>query len=371
MRTCPNCQSAVEDAALFCAQCGTRIESVVAPSAPAEPANTPRSAAPTVVLPSAQVPATERLPDLDAAPESPNTPGVSSTAPETGALPNLPPDTYATSLPGQPAPVQPPTKQPRSLLWVVIGVISLGLVGVMACVVGGIWYFVNEVGPSIAPTMQAVATSTAGGGVAPQPTEAPGLLLGEPTEVAAPPEESKILFEEDFDSSLFSFFEEDSDDTVSYSFVDGAYQIELYQPNYIVWRLLEDTYENVHIEMDTTFVSGPNDSAVGIIFGYQDSNNFYLFSVAADGTYNLSMYENDEFSELIEWTPSPLIKGQNEVNRIGVEVDSGLIRLYVNGRLLDEISDSTFPEGRLAIASNSFDEAGSTFLIDNLVVYEP
>ena len=68
------------------------------------------------------------------------------------------------------------------------------------------------------------------------------------------------------------------------------------------------------------------------------------------------------------WSAEPAIEGQGQLNRLRVETEGDRIRLYVNDKLLDEVSDDTFTEGSNALAVNTFDEGDAAFLFDNLVV---
>ncbi len=178
----------------------------------------------------------------------------------------------------------------------------------------------------------------------------------------------EILLEDDFDDPDSSSLTAERTDTANYAFADGGYMITLDVPKYIVWSPLDGEYGDGGIEVDTTFDHGPIESAVGLIFRYQDQDNFCFFSVAADGTYNLEMYENNEVQTLIDWTDSPEIEGKGQLNRLRVETEGDRIRLYVNDKLLDEVSDDTFTEGSIALAVNTFDEGDAAFLFDNLVV---
>jgi hypothetical protein len=74
---------------------------------------------------------------------------------------------------------------------------------------------------------------------------------------------------------------------------------------------------------------------------------------------------------LIDWTDSPVIEGQGKLNRLRVETEGDRIRLFINDKLLDEVSDDTFTEGSIALAVSTFDEGDAAFLFDNLVVRGP
>jgi hypothetical protein len=105
------------------------------------------------------------------------------------------------------------------------------------------------------------------------------------------------------------------------------------------------------------------------MFHYQDEDNFYLFSIAGDGSYSLELYTNNKQQTLIDWTDSSAIKGQGATNRLRVETEGQRIRLFVNGSLLDEISDETLSKGDIAVAVHTFAKGDAVFRFDNLIVY--
>ncbi|KPV52305.1 hypothetical protein SE17_16300 [Kouleothrix aurantiaca] len=143
--------------------------------------------------------------------------------------------------------------------------------------------------------------------------------------------------------------------------------MKMKQPKLILWKTMRGDYGNAAITVDS-MIDGPEQSAAGIIFHYQDDKNFYIFTAAADGSYSLDLYKNDELTHLIDWTNSSAIHGPGELNTLRVETQGDSIRLYANDELLDEISDSTFSRGKAALAVNTFDDPNVTVTFDNLVV---
>jgi hypothetical protein len=287
-----------------------------------------------------------------------------STAP---AAPTLPPGAFP---PSQPA------ERPRSRIWLIVALVGLLGVGMIGALVGGILLFTRSISSTTG-----TPTPVAGGGLArlptagvrptappkptakPKPTSAP-----QPTAKPKPGGQGAVLIEDNFDDPTSSELSEETSDTATYTFSDGAYAIDVKAPKYIVWSSYTGSYGDVDIQVNATLDEGPLDSAAGVLFRYQDEDNFYYYRVSADGTYNLTLYAAGERQVLVDWTEAPEIKGRRQVNHLGVEAVGDHIRLLVNGTLLAEVSDDTFAKGEIALAVTTFEEGGATFKFDNLIV---
>src|SRR4029453_7807615 len=106
--------------------------------------------------------------------------------------------------------------------------------------------------------------------------------------------------EDNFDNPSSSELTEETSDTATYTFVDGAYAISVQVPKYIVWSSYIGSHTDTDIAVDTTFDDGPLESAAGILFRYQDKDNFYYYRISADGSYSLVLYQAGERQVLVD-----------------------------------------------------------------------
>ncbi len=337
MPRCPSCADTVAADARFCSNCGARLtQDAAAPRADSAPHGPDDRR--TITLPAPGVAPTARLPELPAS-------GPAGDTRPTAAYP----------IPQISQPQQPGA---RSNLWLVLGLVAaLGLVTLVALVLG-VALLIRE--NSAAGQSAAVAAPTARATTTPRATAAPQPTAG----LAA---FDTVLLHDTFDRAGGSSLTEDDTDTVSYAFVDGAYAITLKQPNYIVWSPFAGVYDTASAQVDAT-LDTTKENAAGLVFRYQDEQNFYVFLIASDQSYDLELYKQDKLTTLIDWTESETIKRAGEPNRLRVEMTGDLIRLFVNDRLLDEISDDTFSKGQMALAATTFDKGNATATFDNLVV---
>jgi hypothetical protein len=355
MAQCPNCHNEVKPGERFCGNCGARIEQPPPNAeAPAPPPERPRTGKETIVLPALtdinlRPPVAPAQPPADAtivgapAPQPPSAGGADATtiSPPASQLP-------AGAIPPAAAPPKA-QKAGGSGVWTVLGII----VGIclLACVAlsVGVFLFLRQLGSSVSvpfATIEAgLATPGPGGGLA----------------------GGAVAFRETFDSPSGSAFDETDTKSASRKFVNGAYQVTVKQPNLIAWRAADRDYGDAAISVDTT-INGSKPAAAGLIFHFQDDKNFYIFTISEDSRYNLEFYKDDQLTTLIDWTESSAIKGAGETNALRVETAGDKIRLYANNQLLDEVSDSTFSRGQVALVVNSFQDAGASASFDNLVI---
>jgi len=385
MSHCPACHAENSPSARFCADCGARLAqppsadsdvsaalpdaAITAAASAADPHAQPASKR-TVVLKVPQLDSTERLARQPADDETiVAEPAISSSAlgnaasTPTSALPAAAQGDSTAPVPAPPSAI--PAAQARSSgsthLWLIVALVAfLGLGGVAALAGGLLLSARGASQPASSPT------SETGSGLARLPAATPHPTVAPST--ATPSGFHDVLLEDRFDDPGHSSLTEDRTANATYAFAGGAYAIHVNTPKYIVWSPLDGVYGDAAVDIDATLDSGSEENAAGIIFRYQDEDNFYFFSISASGSYSLDLYKQNDRQALIDWTDSPAINGPGQKNHLRVEAVGDRIRLFVNGTLLDEISDDTWTTGKLALAVNTFSKGDTTFTFDNLIV---
>jgi hypothetical protein len=69
--------------------------------------------------------------------------------------------------------------------------------------------------------------------------------------------------------------------------------------------------------------------------------------------------------------PSQDIKQGSDTNKIRADCDGNILKLYVNGILLDTQEDSDFSTGTAGVIVGTFEEAGVEIRFDDFMVWEP
>jgi hypothetical protein len=360
--TCYACGKVHEEPVRYCPECGARLDNSSDPSERA----TPAAAAPAEGGKTGRV--TVRLPDLEdsaaitAEPERQTPPAAAEPAASESVPPPANDETAATmtapEAPPPPAPFPPEVSQPAAasrhepdnrLIWLIgagIGCMSILLIG--TCL--GLLLLLNLSGVL---------------GNSPQPV--PANRADDDTYGAiTPANPAEVLLADDFSSAAQSSLGSGSDAETSYRFVDGGYQIEILPSDMLAWSRIAGQYRDARIEFDARLLDGPAEAGVGLIFRYQDADNFYLFTVSGDGFYNLEMMSNGRWQTLIDWTAAPAIQPFGRINRLSVTTVADRITLGINGVIVDETIEPRFPDGAAALALTTFEDGAATAMFDNL-----
>jgi hypothetical protein len=205
---------------------------------------------------------------------------------------------------------------------------------------------------------------------APTPTPTP-VPTATPTPIPLPPGTTKLLYRDDFDDPASGWVVRTSGD-YQVGYVGGEYRMLVKPLNSWVIRPAPPSFGDVHAEVQARYQSGDQAKYYGLVFRYEDSDNFYAFLVnPISGKYTLMMVLRGQQSNLISFTPSPSINKGPGTNLLRVVARGPNLELYVNNVLVGKITDSTFAAGRVGlIVWNDVDPNGAEVFFDNLRVFE-
>jgi len=81
----------------------------------------------------------------------------------------------------------------------------------------------------------------------------------------------------------------------------------------------DEAFADFYVEIDATHIDGPTDGMMGLIFRYEDADNFYVFLADAEGYFALLAYIDGELDRVIDWTEAgALNSGAGAENRLAV-----------------------------------------------------
>ncbi len=136
------------------------------------------------------------------------------------------------------------------------------------------------------------------------------------------------------------------------------------------WRLTAPKLLDFYLEAQVHTAACSGSDLYGLIVRAPDyeSGKGYWFGVTCDGRYSFSEWVESGLSSVVKLTPNEAIHaGANQDNRLGIKVQGKQISLYANGKLLQKLSDDTFPEAGLFGAWIApFETSGFTVEIDEL-----
>lgn len=185
----------------------------------------------------------------------------------------------------------------------------------------------------------------------------------------------KSVTTDTFDSNKNKWLTEAADDEFSntnYQVVDGKYRWEVtaHKP-FMGWvRVSTKKLGDFYVSFDIQQVSGPDTADFGVVFREDNDGNLYYFAITNNGQYAFYEY-NSEWSTLIEWTETDLIK-KDEVNRITVVAEGSQFTFFINDQYLASFTDEHLAKGTVALAielANENDEA--VFEFDNVELRVP
>lgn len=114
------------------------------------------------------------------------------------------------------------------------------------------------------------------------------------------------------------------------------------------WRLTSPTPQNMYLEATFITRSCSGSDAFGIVARAKDyvSGQGYYFGINCDGQYGLSRWTDQGTSSVVSGKSDPIIRsGSGQTNRIGILIKENKLSLYVNGKLLETVEDSSIPDG--------------------------
>jgi hypothetical protein len=208
---------------------------------------------------------------------------------------------------------------------------------------------------------------------APTPTAAAKVPTSKPAATTAPV--SKALLQEDFASSK-SGWSVNANDNGSAEYLDGEYVFKIKRTKWLKWSTTPDdkNYSNVHLEVSVRDTSADKTTlpSFGFVCGYQDNNNFYYVGAAVDGAYAIARKINGETKILTdaknEWAISKDIAKNMSSYRLGADCTPSGVTLFVDGKKIASVSDSSFSSGLAGLFVLTFDKASAEVRFDDFAI---
>lgn len=128
--------------------------------------------------------------------------------------------------------------------------------------------------------------------------------------------------------------------------------------------------QDFDLGVEATQVAGTDNNEIAVIFGVQDSSNFYEFAYSGDGFIMLGRYVDGQWEFIQEWTQTGGIRQGVGTNQVQVVVQGGFLTAYINNLqiLSSEVPD--YAGGFIGFGCGPFEAPEVHCTFDNLVVYE-
>ncbi len=194
---------------------------------------------------------------------------------------------------------------------------------------------------------------------------------------AVQPDFGEIAFADDYSDPTSGLY----DDAAAQEWGQGYYDPETEQYVYamnpasgVIYDYYPDLLlpEPLMLEVSAQ-TAGAMDTAFGLLFGVQDDNHYYAFSVSGDGYFLVRKATDGELETLVDWTvASPFDTTEDVVNTLSVVGEEGVYTLFVNGEQVGEFADESYGAGSTGYMVENFDaSAPAAFVFDDLVAGVP
>ncbi|HEX2696933.1 MAG TPA: hypothetical protein VHM28_04445, partial [Anaerolineales bacterium] len=133
-------------------------------------------------------------------------------------------------------------------------------------------------------------------------------------------------------------------------------------------------YKDVHVEVTVKDNSSDPTTAFGIVCDQQVTDSaFYYVGMTPAGEYAIvkaAVAQKDVFlSNNGEWAKSDSITTQSPSYRVGADCGNGSVTLYVDGKQIDSVVDTTYTKGKVALfAWSNKDKNSSDVTFDDFVI---
>jgi hypothetical protein len=176
---------------------------------------------------------------------------------------------------------------------------------------------------------------------------------------------ANVLMQDDFSDSN-SGWGTGADANKSVQYTNGSLEFKVFKTFDLVYSTPSDKdFQGVHIEVTIR----PNDSEPNTTFGILcdqqvTANAFYYFGIRTTGDYGIvksAVAKDDLFlTNNNDWGTSKLIPTGAASYTLGADCGVGQLALYVNGKLVDSVSDSSYTTGKIGLFTWSDQKASAS-----------
>jgi hypothetical protein len=180
----------------------------------------------------------------------------------------------------------------------------------------------------------------------------------------------EVLFEDRFDALKTTWGE--SSDTV---LLDQG-QLVLAPPSGIyLWRANNaGLYDDVDMCVTVTTVKAvdPVNAVAGLVFWYQDVNNFYVLEIAPNGKASVWRRQRGRWLAQVRWTDAQVNTGDGTTNELRVTTVGSAATFYLNGTRFQTLTGTPPERGQqIGLLAVSPESGGARFAFDDLRVTKP
>jgi hypothetical protein len=142
-------------------------------------------------------------------------------------------------------------------------------------------------------------------------------------------------------------------------------------PNTTAVRLMERSYNDFTLEVETIPLSGPDSgfNGYGLVYRAQDNTHYYAFAVGDDGYYAVLQIEGEEEVALVDWQQFPHVQRGIQTNRLRVACAGTTCRFYINDEYATIVEDAAWLEGNVGLWARSSEKEPVSLQFESVRVW--
>jgi hypothetical protein len=182
----------------------------------------------------------------------------------------------------------------------------------------------------------------------------------------------EVLFADDFNDEVGTWDTFSDEGGSAFYMNDWLHLVNQFAGPFATTSVAHRYFTDFVLEVETKLVGGTDNNWHHVACRYRDEDNYYDFSISADGFYEIGKWVNGSPTDLVEITYSSHIhQGQGVTNLMHVECIGNTLSLSVNGHLLWEGADATFGGGDIGLGATSLEASFTEIAFDNIRVTKP
>ena len=159
----------------------------------------------------------------------------------------------------------------------------------------------------------------------------------------------------------------------TYLIRDGKYLIETRaKQGFVGWRIpwQMPSVSDFYLEVEGRMIEGADSGYYGVVFRYQDSDNFYAFQINNEKKFQLEIIYGNEWITLIHPTMTSAIK-PGEPNKISVIGEGTYFYFFINDQFVRNYEDEKLARGEAGVIIGLYDPGDEAiFEFDNFELRE-
>ena len=165
-----------------------------------------------------------------------------------------------------------------------------------------------------------------------------------------------------------------ADNTAVWAVSGDVYNMTGIQPagGRLRWSYYNQSFNDFGLDVSVRQTQGVQTNAAGVLFRNSPGlTSRYEFLISVAGAYTVGKYVAGAFTQLVPWTASNrILKGYDEWNRLRVVCLGPSIQLYINGGLVQTLTDSSISSGRVGVIGVDLETDINTFEFEDALLEE-